>query len=137
LKGTPEKSFTPVFQSGSKYWFKTLFYTQTSGVEPVCRTSFSLCLGLKTIEKPVLPRKPSTRADLQVPQYNGLMDNVHYRAERENAAVGSVYILPSSFIGSPRAMKQAYQDAMAICGKHGKPTFFLTFTCNLKWQEIT
>ena len=65
------------------------------------------------------------------------MDYVHNRAERENAAVGSVYILPSSFIGSPRAMKQAYQDAMAICGKHGKPTFFLTFTCNPKWQEIT
>ena len=29
-------------------------------------------------------------------------------------------ILPSSFIGSPRAMNQAYQDAMAICGKYGK-----------------
>jgi hypothetical protein len=77
------------------------------------------------------------QADLQVAQYNGLMDYVHNRAERENAAVGSVYIIPSSFIGSQRAMKQAYQDAMAICGKHGKPTFFLTFTCNTKWQEIT
>ena len=62
------------------------------------------------------------------------MDYVHNRAERENAAFGSVYILPSSFIGSPRAMKQAYQEAMEICGKHGKTTFFLTFTCNPKWE---
>ena len=33
-------------------------------------------------------------------------------------------------------MKQGYQDAMALCGKYGNPTFFLTFTCNPKWQEI-
>ena len=34
-------------------------------------------------------------------------------------------------------MKQAYLDAMAICGKFGKPTFFLTFTCNPKWKDLT
>ena len=34
-------------------------------------------------------------------------------------------------------MQQAYQDSMAICAKFGKPTFFLTFTCNPKWTEIT
>jgi hypothetical protein len=56
-----EKGFKRAFLCGSKYWFKTLFDTQTSGVEPVCRTSFSLCLGLKNYKKPVLPRKPSTR----------------------------------------------------------------------------
>jgi hypothetical protein len=67
----------------------------------------------------------------------GLMDYVNNRAERENATIGSVHILHSSLIGSPRSMKQAYQDAMAICGKQGKPTFFLTFTCNPKWKKIT
>ena len=77
------------------------------------------------------------QAELRVAQYNGLMDYVNNRAEIENCTVGSIYILPSSFIGSPRAMKQAYQDAMSICGKFGKPTFFLTFTCNPKWKEIT
>jgi hypothetical protein len=65
------------------------------------------------------------------------MDYVHNHAERENAAFGSVYILPSSFIGSPRATKQEYQEAMEICGKHGKTNFLRTFTCNPKWQEIT
>ncbi|KZS06462.1 ATP-dependent Helicase-like protein [Daphnia magna] len=29
---------------------------------------------------------------------------------------------------NPKAMKQAYQDAMAICSKFGNPVFFLTFT---------
>ena len=65
------------------------------------------------------------------------IDYVQNRAERENTADVSVYIFPSSFIGSPRAMKQAYQDAIEIWGKHGKPIFFLTFTCNPKRQEIT
>jgi hypothetical protein len=75
--------------------------------------------------------------DLHVAQYNGLMDYITTRAERDNITVGTPVILPSSFIGSPRAMKQGYQDAMAICSRFGKPTYFLTFTCNPKWQEIT
>ncbi|KAI9558408.1 hypothetical protein GHT06_015188 [Daphnia sinensis] len=77
------------------------------------------------------------QSELHVAQYDGLLDYLHNRAERENLTVGSYHVLPSSFIGSPRAMKQAYQDAMAICGKFDKPVFFHTFTCNPKWREIT
>ena len=62
------------------------------------------------------------------------MDYITNRAERENITVGTPVTLPSSFIGSPRAIKQGYQDAMAICGK---PTYFHTFTCNRNWPEIT
>jgi hypothetical protein len=69
---------------------------------------------------------------LHVTQYNGLMDYISTRAAEDNITVGTPVILPSSFTGSPRAMKQGYQDAMAICGRFGKPTFFLTFTCNPK-----
>ena len=67
------------------------------------------------------------QADLHVAQYNRLADYLNNRAERENHTVGTICILPSSLKGSPRAMMQAYQDAMAICGKYGKPTYFLTF----------
>ena len=74
---------------------------------------------------------------LHVESYKGLMDYVERRAEREEYCIGKVRILPSTWIGSQRAMKQAYQDAMAICGVFGKPTYFLTFTCNPKWEEIT
>ena len=54
----------------------------------------------------------------------------------QNAAVGSIVILPSSFHGSPRNMQQEYQDAMAIVSAMGKPDLFLTMTCNPKWREI-
>ncbi|GJY88802.1 DNA helicase [Tanacetum coccineum] len=28
-------------------------------------------------------------------------------------------------------------DALAICRVHGNPSFFITFTCNVKWPEIS
>ena len=33
-------------------------------------------------------------------------------------------------------MHQKYQDAMAIVRKKGKPSFFVTMTCNPNWPEI-
>ena len=50
--------------------------------------------------------------------------------------IGRRTILPSSFIGSPRYMQQCYQDAMAIVRVMGKPSVFVTFTCNPGWPEI-
>ena len=50
---------------------------------------------------------------------------------------GSRYLLPSTFVGGPRYMKNMYLDAMAICKYFGFPDLFITFTCNPKWPEIT
>ena len=48
-----------------------------------------------------------------------------------------IEILHSSFTGGPRYQHQLYQDAMGIVHCFGKPDFFVTFTCNPRWQEIT
>ncbi|CAF0897947.1 unnamed protein product [Rotaria sordida] len=64
------------------------------------------------------------------------MDHLANEAEIEGLRPGRVIILPSSFQGSPRAMQQNYQDAMAIVRKYGKPDLFITFTCNPTWREI-
>lgn len=69
--------------------------------------------------------------------YQGLMDHLYSEANRLNIQPGRMIILPSTFNGSPRAMQQNYQDAMAIVSKFGKPDLFLTFTCNPKCQAIT
>ncbi|XP_065651177.1 uncharacterized protein LOC136079369 [Hydra vulgaris] len=50
---------------------------------------------------------------------------------------GRVVVLPSTYVGSPRALKENFEDAMAISKKYGKPDLFITFTCNSKWREIT
>ena len=52
-------------------------------------------------------------------------------------AIGQRVVLPSSFTGGPRQMNQLYQDAMAIVRDRSNPSFFITFTCNPNWQEIT
>ncbi|CAF3519708.1 unnamed protein product [Rotaria sp. Silwood1] len=64
------------------------------------------------------------------------MDHLANEAEIEGLRPGRVIILSSSFQGTPRAMQQNYQDAMAIVRKYGKPDLFITFTCNPTWREI-
>ncbi|GFS53234.1 helitron_like_N domain-containing protein [Trichonephila clavipes] len=49
---------------------------------------------------------------------------------------GVTLILPSSFIGSPRAMQQNFQDVMSVVRYFGKSDLFLTFTFNPKWKEF-
>ena len=51
--------------------------------------------------------------------------------------LGKKVILPLSFTGGPRYQHQLYQDAMSIVCHFGKPDFFVTYTCNPRWQEIT
>ena len=65
----------------------------------------------------------------------GLYDAIA-RGDRQGSDAGSRIILPSSFTGGPRYMYSHYLDALAICREHGNPSFFITFTCNVKWPEI-
>ncbi|KAL3637375.1 hypothetical protein CASFOL_018543 [Castilleja foliolosa] len=51
--------------------------------------------------------------------------------------IGKRVLLPSSFTGGPRYMYKHYQDALAICRVYGNPQYFITFTCNVKWPEIS
>ncbi|CAF1862836.1 unnamed protein product, partial [Brassica oleracea] len=53
------------------------------------------------------------------------------------AEQGSSFVLPATFTGGPRYMKNLYLDAMTICKHFGFPNLFITFTCNPKWPEIT
>ena len=72
------------------------------------------------------------RADI----YNGLTDTL-IREDVSPANLGRRYVLPSSFTGGDRFMQQLFQDSMAIVRYFGKPTFFITFTANPRWPEIT
>ena len=73
------------------------------------------------------------QAQLRAESYGGLMDAIE--TGQQNRA-GVQVILPSSFTGGPRYQFQNYQDAMGIVRKHGKPTYFITMTCNPNWPEI-
>jgi len=49
---------------------------------------------------------------------------------------GRRIILPASFSGSPRELRQCYLDAMSIVQRFGKPDLFVTMTANPSWPEI-
>ena len=70
---------------------------------------------------------------LRAELYNGLQDAIH---AGDTQRAGRKVILPASFTGGARFMVNHYQDAMAIVRAFGKPTFFVTFTCNAQWDEI-
>ena len=73
--------------------------------------------------------------DIRKDYMAGLYDAIS-RGDRHGSDAGSRIILPSSFTGGPRYMYSHYLDALAICRVHGNPSFFITFTCNVRWPEI-
>ncbi|PWA98889.1 DNA helicase [Artemisia annua] len=75
------------------------------------------------------------QSDIRGDYLAGLYDAIT-RGDTDGSDIGSRIILPSSFTGGPRYMYSHYLDALAICRKHGNPSFFITFTCNTKWPEI-
>ena len=44
--------------------------------------------------------------------------------------------LPSSFTGSTRHLRKLAANALALVSARGKPTVFITLTCNPNWPEI-
>ena len=71
---------------------------------------------------------------LKADTYSGLADAIQ---ANEHSLAGKRIILPATFTGGPRYMHKNYQNAMAIVRKFGKPSLFITFTCNPNWREIT
>ena len=73
---------------------------------------------------------------LRTELYKGSMDYLQNKSIKENAKIGRMIILPSSFEGSARNMKQNFIDSTVLIQEFGKPTYFLTMTCNGEWDEI-
>lgn len=111
------EAFSPIFHGGKLF--------QQYAVDAYVRTEAGRIQFLR-----------DRQALLRVDMYQGLVDHIHNQAETQNLNPGKIVILPSSFQGSPRAMQQNFQDAMAIVSKFGRPDLFLTFTCNPKCKDI-
>ncbi|KAI7934467.1 hypothetical protein MJO28_017037 [Puccinia striiformis f. sp. tritici] len=84
------------------------------------------------VERSRLQYIRSNQEKLHASKYQQLVSSM----DNGLAVKGKPVILPSSFIGSPRAMQQLYQDAMALCRKYGPPSLFITMTANPNWPEI-
>lgn len=76
----------------------------------------------------------SHQHELKSESYGTLRDAV--QADINAGDVGKLVVLPSTFTGSPCYMHEKMQDGMSYIRKFGTADFFITFTCNPKWQEI-
>ena len=72
----------------------------------------------------------TNQSNIRAELYGGIGDGADPRQ------IGRSIVLPSSFTGGPRYMKQMLQDGLAIVRQRGNPTLFVTFTCNPQWPEI-
>ncbi|XP_038063179.1 uncharacterized protein LOC119733887 [Patiria miniata] len=76
----------------------------------------------------------NNQKSIKAEKYKVIVDALNSDAEM---LPGRLTILPPSIYGSPWWYAKEFQDAMALVRIKGKPDFFLTFTCNPKWPEIT
>ena len=58
---------------------------------------------------------------LRSEQYDVLHQHVNNLGNDHNVRPGHVVVLPSTYVGSPRALKENFEDAMAIIKKRGLP----------------
>ncbi|GJV69191.1 DNA helicase [Tanacetum coccineum] len=73
--------------------------------------------------------------DIRNEYLSGIYDAIN-RGDNDGSDCGLRLILPQSFTGGPRYMYSHYLDALAIC-RVRNPLYFITFTCNVNWPEIT
>ena len=73
--------------------------------------------------------------DIRASLYSGLTDAVDRDVDLGD--VGQRFILPSSYTGGPRYMKQCLQDSLTLARYYRSIDLFVTVTCNPAWPEIT
>ncbi|ONM58870.1 Retrotransposon-like protein [Zea mays] len=88
------------------------------------------------IEESRLHYIAQNQRNLRMESIQGIADAVS-RGCINGDEMGKRVVLPASHVGGRRYMIQNYHDGLAICGKYGPPDFFVTFTCNPSWPEIT
>ncbi|XP_015925245.2 uncharacterized protein [Parasteatoda tepidariorum] len=100
-----------------------------------CRQLFHQYIVVK-IESERLRYIKFNQAKLRSEEYIHLRDAIIGNVDATNDINNIGYILPSSYIGSPRHMQEYIQDAMTYVSAYGRPDLFITFMCNPNWDEI-
>ena len=54
----------------------------------------------------------------------------------EGVKIGDRNFLGDGHHGSPRHLSKLAMNSLAVVSEFGKPTFFLTLTCNHMWPEV-
>ena len=71
---------------------------------------------------------------LRAESYKGMYDQI--QSDVAPNQIGTPMVLSPSFVGGPRYMHSKTQDALTYVRVYGKPTLFITMTCDPNWEEI-
>ena len=96
-----------------------------------------VCNAYVAVESNNLHWYKTNQKTIRADTYQAVVNAQAAGATTGNEAGKQRIVLPSSFQGGPRFMKQLYQDTIALSTKFGRPDLFTTFTCNPSWKEIT
>ena len=94
------------------------------------------CMAFAKIEMQRLRYLKTNEGEMRGESYRELRDHINANDGNPQARIGRRVVLPSTFEGGPRNMHQKYQNAMASVREHGKPSLFVTVTCNPKHPDI-
>ncbi len=84
----------------------------------------------------LLQNQQSLRAENYTALRELLADSGGPNNESEAVRTGRLVVLPSTYIGGERYMRQKMHDIIATSNKMGHPDIFLTMTCNLNWPRF-
>ncbi|KAL6557453.1 hypothetical protein OROMI_017803 [Orobanche minor] len=81
-------------------------------------------------------RSEQRRENLRTESYEGIIDSMACQGKLRGYDIGQRFVLPASYVGSPRDMRRHYLNPLALVSEYGRPDFFITMTCNPNWLEI-
>ena len=93
------------------------------------------CISFAKVESERLLWYRMNQTLIRAETYKNLVDHVGGDGYGRTSA-GRRIVLGPQFMGGPRNQQGRFHDAMAIVRDRGRPSFFITFTCNPKWAEI-
>ena len=91
------------------------------------------CMAFAKVESSRLLWHTLNQKVLRSEIYQNLVDHVHSGMD---TPAGKRIVLGASFVGGDRYQSQSFHDAMAVVRDRGRPSLFITFTCNPNWPEI-
>ena len=95
-----------------------------------------LCCGWAVAENQNLQWLKHNQKTIRADLYQNVVDHVD-NGDADARALGRRVVLPATFMGGGRYEMERFQDCLGLTRTYGKPSLFITVTCNPKWPEIT
>uniref|UniRef100_A0A914QVQ7 Helitron helicase-like domain-containing protein n=1 Tax=Panagrolaimus davidi TaxID=227884 RepID=A0A914QVQ7_9BILA len=95
-----------------------------------------LCDAWARVENGRLQWYKSNQKQIRAASYLEVHEALNKKAQEFGKAPGTVKILPSTFYGGPRYLRELCSDAITMVDEYGKPTTMITMTVNPEDEDI-